>query len=540
MRAAATEALANLGEIGNRVSTKTSVGLIPAWNNGALEPSTFLHLLTATSSDDATTARGWTRMDLNRVVADAGPGNAGKVFAAQTIADWIKDAWTGQTGLSSLSSFQVYGDERLRRQLAANIVDYIDSDSAPTDMGEFPEGEPTAPAVIGIEKTPLLVEVDVIYTADDASPPSPTSARIGVKFRFNFFNMYDHDLRLSDYVQTISIKGIPVVVKNGMPIFDMEARTFVLTVGGDPGITDALISAGGDNSPAGVAGARTFLSQEVASQTVTYIPGGSPTQFESGLLEIEVTKDDARVESCRLALRDLQAKFSNASPQPNPNDFLEATPRPKEAASINASYEGIVVPGGSITPVAHGDPRWRPAIPTRRFYNLTRTDTTRFTTSDDKAEIDSRTHAIDWHDYVGNRPLAYFRNAPMQSVGELGNVANCEYPWRSVYLQYAGRPESTIDAEVAAQVQDRRGSSAAAQTNPSLLPQDYVLLDLFRTSSEVTRAGSINLNSQFNIRNVDGEIDQGAIPSLMSAIPIGPMKDGLGATLGGTSWPQTP
>ena len=58
-------------------------------------------------------------------------------------------------------------------------------------------------------------------------------------------------------------------------------------------------------------------------------------------------------------------------------------------------------------------------VAAQRYYNLTRTDTTRFTTSDDKAEIDSRAYALDWHDYIGNRPLGIMRNGPLQSIGEL-------------------------------------------------------------------------------------------------------------------------
>ena len=61
-------------------------------------------------------------------------------------------------------------------------------------------------------------------------------------------------------------------------------------------------------------------------------------------------------------------------------------------------------------------------------------------------------------------------------------------------------------------------------------------MDLFTTSQDKTRSGSININSQYNIKNAVGETDQGTIPALMSAIPIGPMKDGLGASLGGSTF----
>jgi hypothetical protein len=94
-----------------------------------------------------------------------------------------------------------------------------------------------------------------------------------------------------------------------------------------------------------------------------------------------------------------------------------------------------------------------------------------------------------------------------------------------------------VDTNVAPDVQIRRGS-LAGQT-ATHLPQDYVLMDLFTTSQDKTRSGSININSQYNLKNAAGETEQGAIPGLISAIPIGPMKDGLGANLGGSTLSAT-
>lgn len=542
-RATAVTELVNAGTSGSRVATKNSVGVLGTWNdNSTTVLADYAHVITAHSSDDVTTARGWQRMDLNKTVADAGSSNSAKVSAAQKIANWINDAWTGPFPLSGFAqdnrgrNYQVYNDERLRRQLAADIVDYIDGDNIPTDMGQFPEGDPTAPAVIGIEKIPYLAEMDVIYTASASVPPAPGNANIGMKFRFNFFNMYDSDMQLSSYISKITVKGVPVIIKNGTPIFNHEAETYQITIGGGGNsIPDGVISAGGDNSSNGIAGVKTFMTPQIVSQPVTFTPGGQTTQLESGLIEIEITGPSGeRLDSIRLALRDLPARYKNAA-----SDFLEPTSPdvlPQSAASMNALYEGVPNQSGTITPISYGDPRYRPNVPTQRFYNLTRTDTNRFaTTSDDKAEIDSRAYAVDWHDYIGNRPLAFLRNGPLQSVGELGNVVNAEYAWRTVYLQYAGRPESTLDANVIPDVQNRRGSAPAAATNPALLPQDYVLMDLFTTSQEKTRVGSININSQSNITNAANEPDRGAIPALMSMIPVGPMKDGVGGTIGGST-----
>ncbi len=530
-RSGAAATLAAAGASGARFASKATIGLVPQWEVAGAAPSLvdYVHLITVHSRDDNTTARGWQRMNLNQVVASAAANNSAKAGAAQQIADWMADAWTGTTNLSSLQSHQVYGDPRLRLQFAANIVDYIDGDNTPTDLGDI-GGVP----VIGIERIPYLVEVDVIYTAAHTSPAAPGQAVISTTIRFNFLNMFNSDLTLGDHVSKIRVKGIPVIVKNGAVVLDREAQTFELTVGSST-LANGVIPAGGDNSASGVAGVKTFVSQAIFSQQVSYVSGGSPTQLEAGLLEVEMLgPGDERLDVVKIALRDLQARYYNSGGTA-PNDFLENPTKPLATTSINASYEGVVGPSGTVVPISYGDPRYRPQIPTRRMYNLTRTDTNRFATSDDKAEIDSRAYAVDWYDYIGNRPLLFFRNGPLLSVGELGLISNCEYPWRTVYFQYAGRPESTVDANVIPSVQARRGSSAAAQSNPSLQPQDYLLADIFTTRSETTRSGGINLNSQTHVRNTAGAVIQGPFNALMLATPVGPVRDGTGANIGGST-----
>ena len=523
-RNTADTTITGLGAAGSRVPTRSTLGLLAEWKDTFPD---YAHLATVLSSDDTTTARGWQRLDLNKLVADA-TDNAAKVAVAKKIANWIRDAWTGPTPLADLQDYQMFGDERLRLQLAANIVDYIDADKIPTDMGNFPAGDPNGYPVIGIEKIPYLVELDVVYTATGPTP-DPGQATIGMNFRMNFFNLFETDLRLSEHIGLIRIKGVPVINKNGSVVFDHESQVFEVPVGGGAGaIPDAVVPWGGDNVASGVAGEKTFQTGQILSESVTYPPAGSPTQFEAGLIEVDVIgRNGERLDSTKIALRDLQAKYSNASPQPQPNDFLDAR---NQAASINATYEAVVGAGGSIATVSFGDPRYRAQVVTKRLYNVTRTDTTRFTTSNDKAELDSRAYSVDWYDYIGNRPLVFHRNGPMLSIGELGNISACEYPWRTIYLQYAGRSHNTNDTTIGPDVQERRGSSTAAQTNPALLPHDYVLLDLFKIAPENTRSGGLNINTQFNLKNNSSAIEQGAFTALFSTLPVGGGIPGSSAT----------
>lgn len=536
-RTAAGSTLTSVGTSGARLASKGSVGVLDT-TNWQTNFANVAHMMSVLSREDVTTARGWQRLDLNALVAGAAD-NTAKVLVAQRIANWIRDAWTGAPPVASLKDYQMFADERLRLQLAANIIDYIDADSTPTDLGNYPDVGVVPPAagstgypVIGIEKIPYLVELDVVYTANDISPPTPGRAVIGMSFRLNFFNMYEKDLVLGGVLSKIQISGVPVIVKNGVAIFKHDTDPpFEIVIGGSAtkDIADASVPWGGDNVTAGVAGVRTFQTGEVLSQQVSYTPGGDFTRFESGLIKVDLLDATGkRLDSARIALRDLDARWDDSGSSDLTHDFLEVSPRPQAAASINGTWEAVVGATGTISPIDFGDPRYRPSVATRRWYNLTRTDTTRFATSTDKAEMDCRAYSVDWYDYIGNRPLLFHRDGSMLNVGELGNVAACEYPWRTLYLQYAGRSHNTADPDVAPAVQDRRGSSAAAATDSTLLPQDHVLIDLFKTSSPHIRSGSININSQFNLPvtptptpTATPTLNQGVFTSLFASVPTG-------------------
>ncbi len=532
-RNSADSALTAAGATGSRFGSKGSAAVLgnTDWTTNIADVTP---MTTVTSRDDLTTAKGWKRLDLNTLVGAAGD-NTAKITLAKRLSDWIRDAWTGPVTLANLQSFQIFNDERLRLQLAANIIDYIDPDGIPTDLGNYENGalnpipDPTSDPqnntgypIIGIERGPYLVEVDVVYTATNVSPAVPGQANIAMSFRFNFFNLFDRDLTLGNYIRTIRIKGIPVIVKNSATVLDHESQVYTITVGGSSSsansgtIPDGVVPWGGDYVANGTQGAKTFRSNNIFTEQVSYSNDSSLTQFEAGMLYVDMyDANNKRIDSVRIALNDRQAKYSNGSV--TPNDFLQAK---QAAASINATYTLVA----SGTNVDFGDPRYRPGTQTQRIVNLTRTDTTRFTSGtqsgDDKAEQDCRAYSVDWYDYLGDRPLVFHRDGPMLSIGELGNVSACEFPWRTVYLQYAGRTQNTTDATIGPMVQDRRGSSSAAASNPGLLPQDYVLLDLFKTTPATIRDGSVNLNSQFYVAN-NNLVTQGAPLSLFLNSPVG-------------------
>jgi hypothetical protein len=491
-RAAADSALTGIAAAGNRLASRSSLALLDQWNPNF---SDHAHLATVVSRDDDTTAKGWQRMDLNALVASAAD-NASKVAVANRIANWIRDAWTGPE-LSGLTNYQMFNDSRLRLQIAANIVDYIDADNTPTDMGDLvPDGYAIAIPVLGIEKIPYLAAVEVIFEASGSTCPSPPvagtySATLRMKIQLRFLNLYETALDLAGSLSRAEIKGVPIVSKNGVTVFDKSTTNYVVNLA-----TLTPVNGTGTLVPAGVdgisdSGARTFQTDWLENQLVTFTVTASDTKprLLAGLITAKVFGvGDERLDDTTIVTNIVTTGY-NWSGTSSTGDFLnDATTSPLRTASINLLY---AVATGTTTPINFGDPRVRGPLVSDRWYNIARSDastpatTNRIAAYIDKAEILNRTYAFDWYDYTGNRPLAFLRNGPMRSVGELGNVAAPEYPWRTIYLQYPERPANTLQPGPATEIPERRSSSV-----------DYILVDLFRTQTLQPRAGAVNINTQ--------------------------------------------
>ena len=486
-RSAAIAELAALGGPSQRLPSAATTGLLNQW---ATDFSSTANLITTVSKSDLTTSRGWLRMDVNQLVTAASSSTA-KADAATAIGNWIGEAWTGPRTLAELRDdsvavdygnrydandafAHVYFDERLRRQIGANIVDYIDSDSDPTDAGDV-NGYP----VIGIEKIPYLTQIDVVY---QSSNQTATSATVQIKFLLKFLNMFDVDLPLAATIKKVRIKGVPIVTKNGTNILDKRTTVFEIPVGptGTNNI-DGAVPKGTDGQSN--SGAKTFDTGFTSSDAVTF-PAEGTSRFAAGMLEVEVLgANDTRIDVIRSSLRDIEARYLNSA-----SDFL---PDGRQAASISVHWRDIA--DDPVSPRPLNDPRYRPSVSHFRWYNLTRTDEDRVNDLKDVAEVRSRSWAVDWNDHTQNRPLAVIANRPLANTGELGNISLTQFPWRTVYLQYPERPPNSTIQTMANEISLMRSRTA-----------DYVLLDLFRTTSDTSRAGAFNVNSQAELSALRG------------------------------------
>lgn len=517
-RRSANIALTTLGNPGARLASALTIGFLSNW----ITPTNYAHLLTTVSKDDNTTAKGWPRIDLNALVA----GSADKLAAATTIANWIRDAWTG-TPIASLQNYQIFGDDRLRKQIAANIVDYIDGDNIPTDMGDIvPTGFTDPVPVIGIEKIPYLAAIEVIYQASNSTCPSPIvpgtyTASIRLKIQFRFLNLFETALDPKDSIGQIQITGVPVVSKNGSTVLDIESQTFTINLSDlkPPTGMGNCSTAGICSVPAGIdgtasSGAKTLQTDWLTTQPVTFtvVTNDAKPRLLSGKIITKVFgKHSERLDDTVVVTNLTATGYKNSSGN-SVGDFLtDSATTPLQIASINVAY-GY---GGAAQA---GDPRYRGRLVNDRWRNLDRTDATtptgstpdRVTAFIDTAEVNPRAYGADWYDEAADRPLAFIRNGPMANIGELGHIAATEYQWRTLYLQHPERPANTSQMGPKDEIPLRRSTS-----------QDYILLDLFRVGGSTSRTGAININTQQQFFQTGASFATLPLQSLFVGVPVG-------------------
>ena len=523
-RTAADTSLMNLGAAGSRLSSRLTLGLLTNWNSSFPD---YTHLATVFSEDDNTTARGWQRLDLNALTSGIS-GNAAKVAAATRIANWIRDAWTGSTPIANLQDYQMFGDDWLRKQIAANIVDYLTSDNTPTDMGDItPSGFGIAVPVIGLKKTPYLSGVNIVYQASNSTYPGSGvgtfTASLKMKVQLQFLNMYETALDLTNAMgntaqSRFEVKGLPVIQKNGSTVYDVSSQTWTIK------LSDLTpVNGSGTTIPVGLdgtstSGARTFQTNWLDTQTVSFTVAASdkPPTFLAGSTTIkwignQSGSGDFRIDDTAIVNSAATTKWCNNICGGLSGDFLKesnSTTRQIAAISYTAGYQGTITFGNSP-----GDPRYRGRLVSDRWnFDNSRTDAdpsdsgNKLDSVVDKVDINCRPYGFDWFDFSGDRPLAFLRNGPMISVGELGNIAACEYPWRTLYFQYPERPvNSSASGAPASEIPLRRSHSL-----------DYILADLFRTQGTQIRSGVININTQQQLGT-----QQRALGPLFLGVPVG-------------------
>ena len=530
-RTLADTTLTSLASVGGRLSSRSTLALLNEWGSASNAFPNYAHLATALSEDDNTTARGWQRLDLNALTSGIS-GNASKKAAATKVANWIRDAWTGSTSIVNLQDYQMFGDDWLRKQIAANIVDYVTSDNTPTDMGDIiPSGFGIAVPVVGVKKAPYLSGVNIVYQASNSTYPGSGvgtfTATLKMKVQLQFLNMYETALDLANAMgntaqSRIEVKSIPIVQKNGSTVYDVSSQTWTIKLSDLTPVNGSgtIVAAGVDGTS--TSGARTFQTNWLDTQTVSFTVAATETgstknpKFLAGSTTVKWfgnrtgnASDDFRIDDTAIVNSATTTKWCNTCGASSGDFLKESNSTTRQIAAINyiAGYQGAITNGNSP-----GDPRYRGRLVSDRWnFDNSRTDAdpsdsgNKLDATVDKVDINCRPYGFDWFDFSGDRPLAFLRNGPMINIGELGNIAACEYPWRTLYFQYSERPANTSGSGApVTEIPQRRSSSL-----------DYVLTDLFRTQSAQTRSGTININTQQQLG-----IQQRALGPLFLGVPV--------------------
>jgi len=330
-----------------------------------------------------------------------------------------------------------------------------------------------------------------------------------MKMRFNFSNLFESALDLGSSISRIEVEGIPVVLKQGSVVFDHYSQVFSIPVNSLTPVSGSGTSVPAGTNGTGNSGARSFDSPWLISgETVTFPTASGKPNFESGEVNVrvyglngngaEVTFDVTAAPTTDTPRTGYDRNSSN-----DPiGDFLLDSDTQARAVSAIYLHEAIV--DTSVTQL-FGDPRYRPDLLNGRWRRLDLTDNRALSDRLDMVDSNPRLYAVDWCHYFGDRPLVFLRNGPMLSIGELGNVSTCEYPWRTIYLQQPERPANGGGTTTTSQVTTRRLSSL-----------DYTVLDLFRTENRTFRSGSINLNAQQQFG-----AQQKSLSPLFLGVPVG-------------------
>ncbi len=352
--------------------------------------------------------------------------------------------------------------DAIRTQVAANLIDYCDSDDLPTtDFVPAAAGDPTAmPPVApaparatycGLENVPYINEIAfrVSYVTVDPDPAdgddSDVTGTLTIQPYVELINIYGSDYdppRLWVYL-TVEIDG------------SARSETWIL-------------------NPAGVS-ARGYAvvtnAANVLTTTVVYVPagGGEP--------------ENTAVET-NLAITDIRVFLSNIDPD-NPAEIV-----PLDVAIIETDTVAADLADGDTryASVQVADPRANTRNSAWAWFadagaNLVVTDLTMIAgslgagltgaknASADPSAVAAADHDLETvEDPAAGVSTAYVRNAPMQSLWELGAIHRGE-AWRTINL--------------------KAYSAAAGDYSDG----DAAILDQVKLGAETQPRGKVNLNS---------------------------------------------
>ncbi len=333
----------------------------------------------------------WSAVNLTTLASGtdvAFPGNA-------TAIKWL-NAMKKEDGTTSVAN-----------QVAANLIDYCDSNPTPTT--DYPGTTP--PTFVGIEKVPFINEVLVTVTTSDAAPQSGNGNdfdQIDVQVEAELVNYFTEDINLNNMTVSVEIDYVDETD------FSMTNDSSSATIGAvtldtySPAgtviwnFTYTRPSATGqevNNATFGIEDVKIYL-KDSSTNLLDYahlpVPGTNSVNFNPGL-------GRSRVLACA-QIGDARSNGNSANWQWIDDEIKIGNPTLTIASDIGS----VNLQHSLANPSTVG------------------------------AGYDAETAA---DPAAGSLSTAYIRNGPMQSLWELGAIHRGE-PWRTINLHdYAASPD---------------------------------------------------------------------------------------------------
>ena len=357
----------------------------------------------------------------------------------------------------------------VRNQVAANLIDYCDTDSEATTDVVVASGGPkptTTPTYVGLERVPYINEtmVMVMFDYDDKMTPTMTDndADVYVTVALELVNIYDTPVSITGGTVWIDLQ---VVLNPGLPSQRIEQKVIAATV--DP-VTVPANSYQGLTEGSGLTSANAHYDYGYSA--------GPPVVLAAGSVSVQIT-------DCMVVV--------NASG--GAADFADMGPNPGAAATPTSIFDARYASTQVVDPRANtGNSDWTwggfdsdpTAVATLTLVAgagmpPTVTATGAVNSNSDPstaANVDAETVT----DPSAGLSTAYIRNSPMESLWELGAIHRGE-AWRTLNLGAYGGTGGYMggDARILDQVKLRPELVTRGKVNPNT-PSQFVWSALLR------------------------------------------------------------
>jgi len=179
---------------------------------------------------------------------------------------------------------------------------------------------------------PYLSGVNIVYQASNSTYPGSGvgtfTATVKMKLQLQFLNIYETALDLASAMgntaqSRIEVKGIPIVQKNGITVYDRSTQTWTIKLSDLTAVkppTDSNVPAGVDGTS--TSGARTFQTNWLDTQTVSFTVAASDKvpKFLAGSTTVKwfgnrtgSASDDFRIDDTAIVNSAVNTKWCNTN-----------------------------------------------------------------------------------------------------------------------------------------------------------------------------------------------------------------------------------